>query len=242
MEKVFNFIKSSNQVLLFLASLLLIFMLSKELIGSLFREQYEPAKVEIVNKSSAEAAKSKPEHEIDFFGQLKDVYVFQISSKVIERSGSSFGSSGLGAKIVDVERSAYTRRHYLRNNVVNMVFVKEDGTKKTLLNSDSLIRAVIEVRIPDEDEPYRIDKNTYLIVSNDSNHDGYLDHEDKSDLYTSSYDGSDLSKILEDILTVQIIGDNKLLVEQSGKFSRFYLYDLADSSLKELDTKIPTIK
>lgn len=85
---------------------------------------------------------------------------------------------------------------------------------------------------------------TYLIGFEDTNKDGLLDSEDKSDLYISSLRGENLTKVTTevDVLNHSFINDNQILIKyitrnetrREHKREYFAKYSIKEKRLEEL--------
>lgn len=236
MHKLSSFIKQANQVLFFLGAVLFIVLISKELISDLFPNRYEPPKIEIVDSSKDEESAKKQVYTVEYIAQLKDVHIFELASNVIDISNKH------EAKVyqMSARKAAYdlSYRNYLSDNAVNLMFVKEDGTKRMLIEKDGLITKFSKVNPPNNEHGHTLDKNVYLIIDKDTNENGFLDRKDKANLFTSEYDGKNLTLVLSDVGSFNLIDDNKMIVTQSGKVANFYTFDVKDSSLVKLNTAI----
>lgn len=233
MTKLLSFIKTSNQVLLFIAALLFIVMISKEILSDLFSKPYEPPKVELVDDQNSKSDKKKQVYAFNYLAKLKDVHIFDLSSKVIDTSKSHENSSFEMFSYVKSSQSAY-----LSDNAVNLMFVKEDGHQRMLLKNDGLVTEFTKARVVTNENTLKLDKNVYLIVSEDTNKNGFFDQKDSAKLYTSSYDGNNLSLVLENVESFRLIDDNSLMILQKGDVTNFYKLNIDDSSLNKLNTSI----
>ncbi|MDH5433178.1 MAG: hypothetical protein OEY19_04475 [Gammaproteobacteria bacterium] len=242
-EKIFKFVKSANQVLFFIAALLLIFLFLKNIIKDFFRYDYEPPKVELVDEASSEShSQPKVVYEKIYHSMLKDVYIFQIKSDAINLS-NKHQMKGRGTT-AEMRPSS---NDYLDSQVVNMLFVKENGHKRMLLETDALITFVVKAQFDvgnqtgylGDNNGYKFESNRYSIVSSDTDKDGFLSNEDERDLYLSDYDGANLIKVMENVSNYRVIRDNTLLITQTkDKKDEFYIYSINDEKPKKLDTAI----
>ena len=226
---MFNIIGKINQVVLLLAGLLVIFMLGKELIDKLKpRPPYERPKVAIEQpKNKEEIVEVKI--ETNFLLKVKDVYVFSLESDTIDPTKSRYAD----------ERVAEFRmpsRSYSRDQMINMVFLKEDGNKTVLLDRDALIGEFYPAKFESNDMGDVFTSNVYHIATEDSNTDGYLSEKDNFSIYVSNYDGSGLKKVIDNVIRSFVLKDNTLIIRTGTKYkSQYYIYDLLNDSLVELD-------
>lgn len=237
MNKALQFITKSNQVLFFLAAVLFIIMLSVEIISKHFFNRYQPPKIELVDSSHSENESKKQVYTVDFLTKLQDVHIFELSSKVIDtrQYHSNAPLQMFAAPKISHDLSAGA---YLSDHAVNLMFVKENGEQRMLLNKDGLIKEFSGAKHTASEHAFRLDKNLYLVIDEDTNSNGYLDHKDSAKLFTSSYDGNNLTLILSDVGSFRLIDDNKLIISQKGDSGSFFTFNLAQSSLLKLNTAI----
>lgn len=237
MDKALSVIKKSNQVLFFLAVIIFIIMISIEIISDLLRNKYEPPKIELVDSSKTEEQVKKPVYTVDYLERLEDVYIFELSSKVIDTS-QYHRNEVLEMFSVPKVSHNFSGGSYLSDNAVNLMFVKEDGTKRMLLKSDALVREFSKANRSAKEHSYILEKNLYLVVNEDTNENGYLDHKDEAKLLSSTYDGKNLTLILSNVGSFKLINDNKLIISQRGDSPSFFTFNVADSNLTKLNTTI----
>ena len=241
MSKALRFIKKSNQVLFFCAAILFIALLSLELYSSVTRDTYEPPKIEIVDSSDPDQDVKKPIYTLDYLTELKDVHIFELTAKVIDTSEyrkTNVVNMFSGAKISHDLSSGM----YFSGEAINLMFVKEGGEQAMLLRKDGLIKAFRKARFDTDNRNHALSLNLYLITERDTNNNGYLDENDSATLYSSSYDGKQLSAILVDVGSFKLVGDNKLILSQAGASPSFYTFDLIQSKLVKLNTALEAVK
>lgn len=235
MDKILNFIKKSNQVLFFLAAIFIIGAIATKFISDLL-SGYEPPKIELVDTSDPKSEIKKQVYTIDFMRKLQDVFIFQLTSDVIDISQNHEDAEiGYFAPSTLSHRFSGT---YLNDNAVNFMFVKENGSQTMLLAKDGLITEFTMAVFDPDKHSYRLDKNLYLIIDKDTNNNGFLDQEDSTQLYSSTYDGKELTLILSNVGSFQQIGDNALIISQKGKEESYHTYNVTTSSLIKLNTAI----
>ena len=79
--RIMNFIEKSNQVLLFIAAIVVIFAIGKSLISDLFKSGYSAPKVQVIEHSAA--FDEEPKLQKNYIGQIKDVHILEITSDKI---------------------------------------------------------------------------------------------------------------------------------------------------------------
>ena len=237
MSKILGFISKSNQVFFFLAVLIFIVMASIEIISDLVTNRYEPPKIELVDNSGSENEVKKQVYTVDFLAKLRDVHIFELSSNVIDTSKyheSEVFEMFNGAKV----SHDLTGGLYLSDSAVNLMFVKENSSRRMLLKKDGLIKEFSKAKSITNDHSFRLDKNLYLIIDEDTNSNGYLDHKDSVKLFTSEYDGKNLTHVLSNVGSFKLIGDNELIISRKGDSASFFTFNVVESSLKSLNTAI----
>lgn len=237
MGRVLVFIKKSNQVLFFIAAILFIIFMSIDIVSDLFRNKYEPPKIELVDSSDPDSTVKKPVYSVNFLTRLKDTHIFELSSKVIDTSQTHnsevYGMFSSAEISYDLSGGSYLSR-----NAVNLMFVKENGKRSILLKQDGLVIEFSRSTLEPREGSYRLDKNLYLIIDEDSNQNGYLDHDDSTKLFTSTYDGKDLTHVLSDVGSFRLIDNNKLIISKKGNSPSFFTFNVSDSTLLNLNTAI----
>ncbi len=225
---MFNIIGKINQVIFLLAGLLLIFILGKDLVNKLTKEPYERPKVAIVQSQNKEKT-IEVKIETTFLRKVKDVYVFSLESDTIDATKSRYSNE----VIPDLRMPS---RSYSRDQMINIVFLKKGGKKTVLLDRDALIREFTPAKFESNKLGNTFKSNVYHIATEDSNKDGYLSEKDRFSIYVSSYDGTGLKKITDNVTRSYIFEDNTLMIRTGKKYeSQYYIYHLLSESLVELD-------
>ena len=226
---MFNIIGKINQVVLLLAGLLVIFMLGKELIDKLKpRQTYERPKVAIEHPQKNEQA-IEVKTETNFLLKVKDAYVFSLESDTIDPTKSRYADER-------VEEFRMPRWSYSRDQMINMIFLMEDGDKTVLLKEDALIGEFSPAKFEVNEMGNIFSKNVYHIATEDTNNDGYLSEKDVFSVYISNYDGTGLRKLIGNVTRSFVLKENTLIIRTGKKYeSRFHIYDLIGDSLVELD-------
>ncbi len=222
MSKIYNFIKKTNTILIFILAVILIGTFSKDIIKDLTRESYQPPKVEVANKQASEEVKI--EYKTKFYKKVKDDYLFKVNSDKIDQSVARKSGSFRFAEYED----EYT---------VNLIFVDNTGKTSYLLEKDAYI---ISIETPSfhEDSNHTV-RNIYLIASEDTNEDGFLSHEDSITLYTSKIDGTELTVAAKEVVDYKFSDTNEIVVNWiEGEMSRHSIYDLENNKLLTLDIEI----
>lgn len=237
MDKVLNFIKKVNQVLFFLAAILLIILVSENIISDLFRNTYDPPKIELVNSADLTNELKRPVYTVNFLAPLKDVYIFELNSKVIDTNQHHEVEAFAMFAASDVSYDISVGQ-YLSDNAVNLMFVRENENRRMLLNKDALIKEFSKAKFESNDGALRLDKNLYLIIDKDTNDNGFLDYKDSANLFTSTYDGRNLSLVLSNVESFSLVADNKLIIVRKDASPNFYTFDVTESTLASLNTAI----
>ena len=121
--RIMNFIEKSNQVLLFIAAIVVIFAIGKSLISGLFKSGYSAPKVQVIEHSAA--FDEEPKLQKNYIGQIKDVHILEITSdKIINQKPYR-----ANAEIIVTSALSLSR------NAVNLMFTKTGEKNKVLLFS-----------------------------------------------------------------------------------------------------------
>lgn len=225
-----NIIEKINQVILLVAGLLVIFTIGKELIDKLKPSRpYESPKVAIEQPTNNEET-IKEKVETNFLLELKGVYLFSLESETIDPTQARYADTR-------VAEFRIPSSHYARDQMINIIFLKEDGSKTVLLDKDALIGEFKPARFESNEMGDIFGSNIYHIATDDTNNDGYLSEKDMFSIYISNYDGSDLRKLISNVSRSFVLKDNILIIRTGTKYnSKFYTYNLLENSLIELDT------
>lgn len=231
MKKILAFVSTANQLLIFLAVLLFIFVIGKDLVSGIFKPSYEEPKVKIIGDTKDAV---KIEFKKSFTRKILDVYIFDVSSDSIKiQPGPELGDSTLNMF------SGGSRTIYQK---VNLLFVPKSDPSYLLMKDNAYIIETSFYNESKEEHRYnrKLSKNIYLIISKDTNSDGFLNFEDVTDLYVSDYNGKNLNIVLKGVNDYKLIQDNLIMIEVSEKSGTiFYTYDLLTKKLLKLDTKTP---
>jgi len=224
MNKVMSFISKANQVIFFFAVLIVIVILSYQLLSSLFKTPYTPPKIQIVDKDSQKKNDVEVKYKVDFERSIMDVLVFEISANAIETKQES----------TMLSMFEYSNKF----QTVNLLFSSKSGASYKLMENNAYIRRASFYKLKDDSRD-KLSKNFYLIVSNDTNGDGFLSKKDDSNLFLSDYNGKNMALVLKGVNDYQVIQDNLLLIEKvSRKNKVFYTYDVLTNTLLQIDTNI----
>lgn len=222
MKKIYNFIKKTNTILIFVLAVILIGTFSKDIIKDLTRESYQPPKVEVTNNETSEEVKI--EYKTKYYKKVKDNYLFKLNSDKIDRS-------------VERKSGSFRFADYEDEYTVNLIFVDNTGKTSYLLEKDAYIMS-IETPSFLEDSNHTV-RNIYLIASEDRNEDGFLSHEDSITLYTSKIDGTELTVAAKEVVDYKFSDTNEIVVNWiEGEMSRHGIYDLENNKLLTLDIEI----
>lgn len=223
MKKIYNFIKKTNTILIFVLAVILIGTFSKDIIKDLTRESYQHPKVEVANNQASEEVKI--EYKTKYYKKVKDNYLFKLNSDKIDQS---------------VERKSGSFRlfaEYEDEYTVNLIFVDNTGKTSYLLEKDAYIMS-IETPSFLEDSNHTV-RNIYLIASEDTNKDGFLSHEDEMSLYMSKVDGTELIVLANNVIDYQFSDTNEIVINWlEGEESRRGTYNLEKNKLRTFNIEI----
>jgi hypothetical protein len=225
-----NFIEKSNKVLLFIAAIIVIIVIGKNLISDLLRKDYSEPKVQVIDHSNAQKEDQKPQLEKRYVGQIKDVHILEITSDKIIEEQSYSGNADM--MIVSSSLS-------LSSNAVNLMFTKAGEKNNLLFENNALIVAFSPAQAKETQYRNILSKNIYSVARKDTNKDGFLNQDDKKELLVSEYDGKKLTSIMDNIEGFQIINnDVVLLYTATGSDTFYYTFNVLSGELLKLDTNL----
>lgn len=223
-----NFIEKSNKILLFIAAIIVIIAIGKDLISGFFRKDYSEPKVQVIDHKDAH--KEKPKLEKKYVGQIKDVHILEVTSdKIIEEQ--SYNSH---AEMMSVSSSLS-----LSSNAVNLMFTKAGEKNHLLFENNALIVGFSPIQSKETDYRYILSKNIYSVARKDTNKDGFLNQNDMKELLVSEYDGSNLKSVMNSIQGYQVIKNDMVLVYTNTKNDTlYYTFNVLSGELSKLDTRL----
>lgn len=226
-----NFIEKSNKVLLFIAAIVVIIAIGKDMISDLLRKDYSEPRVRVIDDSDAEMQKHKPKLEKRYIGQIKDVHILEVTSdKVLETKAYSPNADMM------IVSSSFS----LSSNAVNLMFTKA-GEKNTLLfKTNALIVNFSPTQSKETEYHNTLSKNIYSVAIKDTNRDGFLNQDDNKTFMVSAHDGSMLKSVLDNIEGYKVINnDVVLLYTKTGNDTSYYTFEVLSGKLAKLDTSLP---
>lgn len=245
-NKAFEFIKKTNQVLIFIGAIVVIFAVVKTSILPQKNSVYQPSQVSIAKADKEGKDTFKPVYKQHYLGLINDVHLFEVASEVIKTSSSDKTETLALYSLAPFD---------LSSNAVNLLFVRENQTNLRFLERDGLIirfepsnyfsqigdttNLANQSRSSLNRYEYRLSKNIYLIAHNDSNEDGLINVDDDKSLYISNYDGSDKQLIMENVVRFEMSADNLMMIRvNQNNTTSFYLFDILSNTSTILDTKL----
>lgn len=225
-----DFIEKSNKVLLFVAAIIVIIAVGESIIRDVFRNDYSEPKVQVIDHRDTDKDEQKPKLEKRYVGQIKDVYIFEITSdKIVEEQ--PYSSS---AEMMIVSSSLS-----LSSNAVNLMFTKAGEKNHLLFEKNVLIVEFSPIQLKETEYRNILSKNIYSVAKADTNKDGFLNQHDKKELLVSEYDGSKLKSVMDNIEGYQIISNDMILVyiKESSEM-RYHTFNVLTSELIKLDTNL----
>ena len=119
------------------------------------------------------------------------------------------------------------------------MFTKTGQKNKVLFKNNGLIVGFSPVQLKETSYQSVLSKNIYSVVQNDTNKDGFLNSEDKKELFVSEYDGSGLKSIMDNIEGYQLISNNTALIYTKAESETlYYIFDVLSGELVKLDTRL----
>ena len=225
-----NFIEKSNKVLLFIAAIIVIIAIGKNIIKDLLRKDYSEPTVQVIDHDDAQKEHQKPKLEKRYVGQIKDVHLLEITSdKIVEEQ--SFSAN---AEMIVVSSSLS-----LSSNAVNLMFTKAGEKNHLLFESNALIVEFSPIQLKETEYRNVLSKNIYSVAKKDTNEDGFLNQHDKKELLVSEYDGSNLKTVINNIEGYQIISNDMVLVyTKESNDTIYYTFNVLSGVLIKLDTNL----
>jgi len=225
-----NFIEKSNKVLLFIAAIIVIIAIGKNIISDLFRKDYSEPKVQIIEHGDTQNGEQKPKLEKRYVGQIKDVHILEITSdKIVEEQ---YYSANADMMIVSSSLS-------LSSNAVNLMFTKAGEKNNLLFDNNALIVNFSPTQARETEYLNILSKNIYSVAKLDTNKDGFLNQDDNKELMVSAYDGSNLKSVMDNIEGYQMINNDMVLVYSATDSDTFYYtFNVLSGELLKLDTNL----
>ena len=235
-KKIFRFIKSANQVFFFLGVVGFAVFIAAITISSLLRVSKPDPGVQIIEVDETKE-KLKVEYAKTFLAKKDDLFIFGVRSKAIVNDNSE------SKKVM----SLFDGGSYSSTKLINLIFI-EGESKRMLLDKEKLIHDYtleashnknISLDRYDNQSQFRVSKNIFLIVENDSNKDGFLSYKDDANLYISSANGTNLNKISERVMSYELVDEELVLYKtKTDEEVRFYTLNLETLETRAFDTSI----
>ena len=226
-----NFIEKSNKILLFIAAIIVIFAIGKNIIIDLLRKDYSEPKVQVIDHNDALKEDQKPKLEKRYVGQIKDVHILEITSDKIVEEEQSFSAS---AKMMIVSSSLS-----LSSNAVNLMFTKAGKKNNLLFEHNALIVDFSPTQSRETEYQNILSKNIYSVARQDTNKDGFLNQYDNKELLVSEYDGTKLKSVMDNIEGYQVISNDVVLLYTATDSDTFYyIFNVLSGELLKLDTSL----
>lgn len=244
MKNVYTYICKANQIIFFLVALVVVAMMGFKLIKTIITPPYTPPQVKVVDdQPSNQGLIEKAPYGVMFALKINDVFIFKLTRELIVRST---GDEGL--KMFDAYSSGKSKGEYIDHEVVNFLFVYNEGENKKLFDDDMYITSYRFAEFEDnamnatsarnEYRRYEIKLpiNLYTVIASDTNNDGYFGENDHKSLYRSDYSGKSLHKISDNIQDYDVLDKNTLLLRLES--DDYFEYKISEDSLTQIDTKI----
>jgi len=76
-----------------------------------------------------------------------------------------------------------------------------------------------------------------LVAKYDSNNDGFLNRNDKKELFVSEYDGTNLMSVMDDIKGYEVVDNDIVLIYAAPNLDTLYfIFNIKTGELQKLDT------
>lgn len=221
---IIKFIDNANRVLLFIAAIIVIIAIGKDILRDIFRESYSEPSVQVVEKSHDSSIQKKPNFEKRYIGKIRDAFIIEVTSDMVFVEEQNVYNTAM----ID-----YSSPFTLSSNAVNMIISKVEGKKTKLFKENLLISGFYPIRSNETDRTFDLSKNIFLVVKQDTNSDGFLNSKDKKELLISDYDGSNLMSVISNISTHRIIDNDVILLNID---SELYVFNVHTGDLNKIDT------
>lgn len=154
-----SFIEKSNKILLFIAAIIVIIAIGKNIISDLLRKDYSEPKVQVIDHNDALEEDQKPKLEKRYVGQIKDVHILEITSdKIVEEQSYSANTNMM---IVSATLS-------LSSNAVNLMFTKAGEKNNLLFENNALIVDFTPTQSRETEYRKILSKNIYSVARQDT--------------------------------------------------------------------------
>ena len=223
-SSIIKFIDNANRVLLFIAAIIVIIAIGKDILRDIFRESYSEPSVQVVEKSHGSSIQKKPNFEKRYIGKIRDAFIIEVTSDMVFVEEQDVYNTAM----ID-----YSSPFTLSSNAVNLIISKVEGKKTKLFKENLLISDFYPIRSNETDRTFDLSKNIFLVVKQDTNSDGFLNSKDKKELLISDYDGSNLMSVISNISTHQIIDNDVILLNID---SELYVFNVHTGDLNKIDT------
>ena len=225
-----SFIEKSNKILLFIAAIIVIIAIGKNIISDLLRKDYSEPKVQVIDHNDALEEDQKPKLEKRYVGQIKDVHILEITSdKIVEEQSYSANTNMM---IVSATLS-------LSSNAVNLMFTKAGEKNNLLFENNALIVDFTPTQSRETEYRNILSKNIYSVARQDTNKDGFLNQDDNKEFLVSEYDGTKLKSVMDNIAGYQVISNDLVLLNASTDSDMFYYtFNVLSGELLKLDTNL----
>ncbi|MCG7532310.1 hypothetical protein MHM98_13310 [Psychrobium sp. MM17-31] len=232
-SKFMNFIDKANRVIFFSGAVLVALLLAAILIikgiNYLTKSDHYNQPITVINDTKET---TNIDYKKRYLTKLEDKFLFEILSDKIKIQQKENRESSIAPLIINSGKNNFS---YLSHHTVNILFTSVDGSSYPLLKSHTLIADTSLKNTEKTEHAYLLSKNLYTLIPQDSNQDGFLDDEDKSDFWVSDSDGKNLKQLLKNIEHYRIIEDDTVLIKKADEF---HLYYVDKDQLVQLDTTI----
>ena len=225
-----SFIEKSNKILLFIAAIIVIIAIGKNIISDLLRKDYSEPKVQVIDHNDALEEDQQPKLEKRYVGQIKDVHILEITSdKIVEEQSYSANTNMM---IVSATLS-------LSSNAVNLMFTKAGEKNNLLFENNALIVDFTPTQSRETEYRNILSKNIYSVARQDTNKDGFLNQDDNKEFLVSEYDGTKLKSVMDNIAGYQVISNDLVLLNAATDSDMFYYtFNVLSGELLKLDTNL----
>lgn len=234
---IIDTIIKANHVFFFIASCIFIVIAAMTLIKEFNDYSYEPPQVKVVKPNTDNGSANKINYSLKYVTLLKDTHIFKIKSNKIKVSNEYQES--------DEMLSMFNGGSSYSESTINFLFVDQENNSTKLFPNDFFLQKYqlsdFEYKsqyISEYGDQFFISKNIYILVTADTNKDGFLSDDDVKNLYFSDYNGKNSKLIIKNIEDYQVIANDLLMIKQIiDEEQLFTTFNLKTYELKKLETK-----
>lgn len=214
MKRLYNFITKANQVMLFVAAMVLVGIAAYKIIAECSRDEWGGPQVSIA-RTPEEHGKIKID-DVRLLGKYADSYVFGVIKGMIEARGEADGDISSAASKITGSGGGSAE-------MVNVLFVSAGAPPRSLLKSDGL---VLSYDLPSQrtNEGFRFHR--FYCITEDTNGDHVLDRKDRRDLYVVDLNLKRADMVLSDAGSDAVVSPTALLLKNTDANGVIHFFEV----------------